>query len=151
MSDRWFYVMLHHSLTEDGSTVSWQAIRRWHKGLHPDSPYRSKPMIDIGYHFGIELINDEYEILVGRDLGQAGAHCVGMNHKAIGICFVGNFDLAPVPDGQWEKGLQLVSGLVKSLDIPLVNIVGHRDYAPKGCPGKMFSLEKFRQDLWMKL
>ncbi len=145
---RWSFIMLHHSLTKDDQTVSWGAIRKWHMGLHPDSPYREKPMIDIGYHFGIEQIGDQYEILVGRNLDENGAHCpqAEMNRKAIGICFVGNFDIAPPPAQQWATGLWFVGSLMRILDIPIV--VGHHDYNPgKSCPGKMFDMELFKKDL----
>jgi len=112
----WSYIMLHHSLTKDGATVSWQAIRRYH--------VETLGWKDIGYHFGIELIGSPspppspargegvlggYEILVGRPLDMEGAHCAaqGMNQKALGICFVGNFDEGPVPAQQWEKGVPI--------------------------------------------
>lgn len=136
---RWQFIMLHHSLTKDGETVSWQAIRRYHK--------ETMGWDDIGYHFGIELVNSEYEIFMGRPLDREGAHCSQeeMNHRSIGICFVGNFDDATVPTGQWQKGLELVRGLRRVFDIPL--IVAHRDYAPKSCPGKMFDLDQFRKEL----
>jgi N-acetylmuramoyl-L-alanine amidase len=135
----WSYIMLHHSLTEDGKTVSWQAIRKFH--------IETNHWADIGYHFGIELINDQYEILIGRPLDHEGAHCVGMNSKALGICFVGNFDLTPVPNMQWAKGIELVRSLIKLFDIPVNFVVGHRDYAPKSCPGKLFDMDLFRRDL----
>ena len=161
---RWIYIMMHHSLTKDGATVSWQAIRKYHK--------ETMGWKDIGYHFGIELIGNNplnvrgelnnppssplnvrgelkggYEILVGRPLDQEGAHCVGMNAKAIGICFVGNFDEAPVPPEQWKKGIDLVKSLLKLLDIPIRYVVGHRDYAQKTCPGKFFDMDLFRGEL----
>jgi N-acetylmuramoyl-L-alanine amidase len=147
--------MIHHSLTQDGKTVSWQAIRWWHMGLSgskdPKSPnynpYTARPDRDIGYHFGIELINDHYEILVGRELDEEGAHCVGMNARALGICFIGNFDLAEPPIEQWMVGVRFVRSLCRILMIPVVNVVGHRDFAPKTCPGKKFDLERFRREI----
>jgi hypothetical protein len=151
LKNRWSHIMLHHSLTKDSQTVSWQAIRKYHK--------ETMGWKDIGYHFGIELVGAysntpvqrqeaEYEILIGRNLDQEGAHCPqqGMNKKAIGICFVGNFDETPVPMEQWNKGVIFVASLIKLLDIPYNFIVGHRDYAPKSCPGKFFDLEKFRKE-----
>ena len=148
MISRWTHILIHHSLTADGQTVSWQAIRRWHMGQHPDSPYRSKPMSDIGYHFGVELIGQDYEILMGRDLDKDGAHCVAANRFAIGICLVGNFDLAAPPPGQWRKALRLVRALQKVLGIPNANVLGHRSFDRKSCPGKYFDMEKFCQELF---
>jgi len=164
----WSYIMLHHSLTKDSQTVSWQAIRRYHK--------ETLGWKDIGYHFGIELVGSPiignrellkarppqdareifeggYEILVGRPLDQEGAHCKeqGMNQKALGICFVGNFDEGPVSLEQWNKGVIFVASLVKLLDIPTRFIVGHRDYAPKSCPGKLFEVEQFRKAVGCEL
>jgi hypothetical protein len=167
----WSYIMLHHSLTKDGKTVSWQAIRKYHMGLigssnknSPDyNPYVEKPMEDNGYHFGIELIGNppssplrlrgeiegSYEILMGRMLDQDGAHCAAkdMNHKAIGICFVGNFDEDPVPEEQWKAGVILVRSLTRLLDIPISFVVPHRNYVNKSCPGNFFNVEKFRKDV----
>jgi len=134
--------MLHHSLTRDSQTVSWGAIRRYH--TDPAGPYR---MRDIGYHFGVELIDDVSEVLVGRLLTMDGAHCreAEMNRRAIGICLVGAFDVAAPPDGQWTRARDLVLWLCRLHDLPAEAIVGHRQYAPyKSCPGLAFNLDSFR-------
>ncbi len=137
----WKYLMLHHSLTKDSKTVSWQAIRRYHKSLG----WKKE-----GYHYGVELVNGEYEVLVGRDLNERGAHCrqAKMNELAIGICLVGNFDLVLVPKPQWDRAVKFVAGLCGQLRIPADHIVAHRDYASyKSCPGKLFNVDFFRQEV----
>jgi N-acetylmuramoyl-L-alanine amidase len=142
MIKRWQYVMIHHSLTKDGQTVSWQAIRRYHT---QDLGWR-----DIGYHYGLEDINGQYEVLVGRDLNTTGAHCkeAEMNEKAIGVCLVGNFDEELPSIGIIDRALRFVSGLTLILDVPIRNVIAHRDFATyKSCPGTRFNMEKFRSDL----
>lgn len=135
MMPKWEYIMLHHSLTADNRTVSWPAIRRYHTtemGMHA-----------IGYAFGVELCGPEYEAIIGRSLYQIGAHCKQgeMNHKAISICLVGNFDKAPPPPAQMEVLRdRLLVPLMEGFKIPPSRIVFHRDYAGyKTCPGTMLT------------
>ena len=132
-------IILHHSLTADGQTVSWSAIRRYHTQL--------LGWADIGYHFGIELVGMHHEILTGRMLNEQGAHCRGHNGNSIGICFVGNYDKMHPPEEMWELGLRLVASLCDVLKIPLRSITGHRDHSNKSCPGHMFDLDKFIRQL----
>lgn len=142
------HIVLHHSLTEDGKTVSWSAIRQYH--------VKTNGWRDIGYHFGIEDINGTLEILFGRLPNEDGAHCqdAGMNRKGIGICLVGNFD-AQVPTTElWSKARGLVLYLMDAYKIPAENVIGHREAQAslplskrKSCPGKLFNMDRFRKDL----
>jgi len=139
------YIILHHSLTKDGQTVSWPAIRKYH--------VNQLGWRDVGYHFGIEFIGNmheaerQYEILMGRMLNDTGAHCKGMNSKSIGICFLGNYDVEEPPYNQWWKGVKLVRSLMEVFRIPAELVKGHCDFSPKSCPGKLFDMDKFRKDL----
>lgn len=135
------HIVIHHSLTVDGKTVSWGAIRKYHT--------QTNGWQDIGYHFGVELIDDTYEILVGRESTDPGAHCKenGMNSKSLGICVVGNFDLAPPPPAQMDKLVKHVKSLMQQWGIPKANIHRHHDFSAKSCPGNQFPWDQFMAQL----
>lgn len=140
----WTHVMIHHSLTPDGATVSWGSIRHYHVAM--------KGWADIGYHFGIEMVESGgrhyLEVLRGRPLSMPGAHCRegGMNRLAIGVCLVGDYDDAAPSDDRVGLLVSLVRDLTAVFTIPPENIVAHRDYAPyKTCPGSAFDLDRVRK------
>jgi len=135
------FIILHHSLTKDGATVSWGRIRDYHL---------QKGWRDIGYHYGVELARDHYEAFVGRPIEQKGAHCLdgGMNRRAIGVCFVGNFDHEPPPREQWLAGVRLVKSLCNTHNIRPDNIFGHRHFAKnRTCPGAKFDIAAFKREV----
>lgn len=139
----WKYIIIHHSLTKDSKTVSWQAITRYHRD--------TKGWDYNGYHFGIELVNDNYEIFMGRPLNMNGAHTQGMNRKAIGICVVGNFDVEKPPEKALRKLAVLVKSLMDMFNIPIYKIRGHNYYSSKSCPGKLFDLDLFKREYIEKI
>lgn len=136
-------IIIHHSLTEDSGTVSWGAIRHYHTAI--------KGWADIGYHAGIELVESgdhiHYEILLGRMWDKIGAHTIeeGQNWISLGLCFIGNYDEAPPPEGMLIIGGQLISFWMRLFKIPRSEIYGHRDFADyKTCPGKLFDIDKLK-------
>ena len=132
-------IVLHHSLTKDSKTVSWAAIRRYH--------VQTLGWSAIGYHYGIELVGFDYEILVGRLMNQVGAHCIGLNRESLGICFIGNFDTEDPEESMLIVGRGLVKSLLEVFNLGIEDIVGHNQYSNKTCPGKMFSMDVFRESL----
>jgi N-acetylmuramoyl-L-alanine amidase len=137
----WTHIVLHHSLTKDGKVVDTQAIRRYHKEYLGWS--------DVGYHFLVEDIYSEYEVLVGRPLTRPGAHCTHkqMNTRGIGICFVGNYDIEKPPMKMILTCMnRIILPLCKIYGIPWNHIIGHGETgAPKTCPGKLFDCDVVRE------
>ncbi len=137
------HIILHHSATVDGRTYSWPAIKKYHM---------DKGWKDIGYNLGIELVEDTVKVLYGRPLTMNGAHCKedGMNSKSVGVCVVGCYDEKAPPEDHWTQVLRVVRKVQECFLIPIKNVHGHHEYAPKTCPGKMFDMYKFRRDLLVR-
>ena len=80
-------------------------------------------------------------------LDKVGAHTRGRNHDGIGICCVGNFDIEPPSVKQWQLLVKLCKSLSYTFNIVLSNIKGHCDFSEKSCPGKMFDMQRLRDDI----
>ena len=140
------YIIIHHSLTKDNETVSWNAIRNYHINVQKWS--------DVGYHYAIELVGDKYEILKGRMDNEDGAHCLGFNDRSIGICLIGNYDHTGPTEAQLKVLKKLVLSLMEIYQIPKMCVYGHWETFPmrnktveKSCPGNAFSMFSFRKSL----
>jgi len=144
------YIIIHHSLTKDGQVVDWEAIRRYHK--------EALGWTDIGYHFGIERVGTSLALQVGRPESQPGAHTkeMHMNLKSLGICVVGNFDLAPPGQEIMRFLTDLVGRKVEEYGIPVNAVLGHREVGKmagfdwrrgeyKTCPGRHFQMDLLRE------
>lgn len=134
------HLVVHHSLTNDGSTVSAQAIRQYH--------VETNGWRDVGYHLLVELIGDRYEMLIGRPLNSraAAAHQKQMNRLGVHVCFIGNFDAAKPPVEMLRFAAPHLYDICDILRIPIDRdwIIGHREVAAyKSCPGKLFDMDAF--------
>lgn len=159
MSRNWKYIMLHHSLCKDDATRDWDALRHYHmswryNGVTITKEYAQKliqkgvsgvlkPWQDIGYHRGIQFDGTQYVIKEGRPLSLAGAHCVegGMNMLAIGVIFIGNFDINPPNIEQLKVGAAEIHKLAMEFNMgkPIDYLKYHNEFAPyKSCVGKFF-------------
>jgi len=128
-------IIIHHSLTRDSATVSWDAIRWYHT--------HTMGWNGIGYHAGVELVGGHYEILTGRMLDEVGAHTSGQNADSIGICIVGNFDRDLPPPAQLDLAARYTRSLCRVLGIPVGRVYRHSDFAKKSCPGTRFPWDDF--------
>lgn len=127
-------IIVHHSLTKDSETVSWGAIRKYHIG--------TLGWGDIGYHAGVELVGNHYEVFLGRLWNKVGAHTKGQNYNSLGICFVGNYDLEKPFKKMLIEGGKLIFMWMKLFDISFKEIYTHHHFADyKTCPGTQFDLD----------
>ncbi len=146
------YIVIHHSLTKDSGSVSWGAIRDYHT--------KKLGWRKIGYHYGVELVGDFHEILIGRFSNETGAHTreMGMNRIGIGICVVGNFDVTVPSQAILSRVRNLVLWKMDEHEIPVNNVIGHREAGSmagfdwrkgeyKSCPGSQFDMAAFRRSL----
>jgi len=128
-------IVVHHSLTNDGTVKDWPAIRRYHM--------QENGWADIGYHYGVEETPDGVAIMAGRRLGTLGAHTKGHN-SMIGICVAGNYDLGPAPEDHLHALVHLVLALLgEYTSMTPDDIHRHSEYAQKSCPGKLFQWDEF--------
>lgn len=138
-------VIIHHSATKDKGTLDWSGIYNYH--------VNTRNWVDIGYHFGIEKVNGEYQILTGRPLGVQGAHCKrhGMNSRSIGICFVGNYERTTVPDEMYDVGIKLIAGLCQTTLCNSQMIFPHKEFTNTLCPGNRMDIGRIRAGVWQIL
>lgn len=128
-------IIVHHSDTiDDGDTLSWGPIRRYHIEVNG---WR-----DIGYHCGIEKVGGSYETLIGRPWDVVGAHCLGHNINSLGLCFVGDWDAETPENERLIIGAKLIKFWLRLFNIPATEIWPHSKFYDTLCPGRKFPLDK---------
>ena len=135
--NKWSEIAVHHSGTDDGPALNWDAIRHYHKD---HNGWR-----DVGYNAGVELVGASYEVLMGRPTYMTGAHTIGHNTTALGICFVGNFNNGVPPVGQLEAGVKKIKEWMETYNIPKENVFPHKKYNDTDCPGDLFPMDKLME------
>lgn len=119
-------LIIHCSATHPGQDVGAADIDRWH---------RERGFDCIGYHYVVRL---DGTIETGRPYDRDGAHALGWNHRAVGICYIGGYDAQGRPaDTRTPQQRSALIRLIISLkkEHPeLIRILGHRDVARKACP-----------------
>ncbi len=151
----------HMSYRVDGRAVSESEHRRafiTHKGKEFGEPMRS-----VGYHFGVEYAESEKGVFapvihVGRSLDLNGDHASykgnqTFDNRYIGLMAIGNFDAKTLRPEMWDTCLRLTRVLMDSFGFGMSRVIGHHEAdvfsgaAPRGCPGTLWDLPKFRKDL----
>jgi N-acetylmuramoyl-L-alanine amidase len=121
-------------------------IKRWHL---------EKGWEDIGYHWVITGSWYDEKCLTqhGRQPIYEGAHAWGYNSKSLGICMTGNGDNIEWTQEQMDALGKLVSKLMKTYQIPIENVIGHRETfvnkinPRKTCPGKLIDMKQVRKHI----
>lgn len=130
-------VIIHHSATEDGRTYSWGAIHKYH--------VNNMGWDDIGYHAGIEQIQDYFVCPFGRPDLLPGAHARGQNRNSLGFCFVGNFDnVSPGRPRLIVAARRVLAPWLLRYGMGVGALVPHSQFSSKTCPGKLFDMDELR-------
>lgn len=119
-------VIVHCTATPEGKDFTVDDIRSWHK---------QRGWSDIGYHY---VVYRDGRVMVGRPVGQVGAHVANHNTGTIGISYIGGLSA----DGKSAKDtrtpaqrsslLWLTAQLCRKFSI--TKVTGHNEYAAKACP-----------------
>lgn len=119
-------IIVHCTATPEGKRYTVADVRAWHK---------KRGFTDVGYHYLIDL---DGTILLGRPVGQVGAHVANHNTGTIGVSYFGGV----AADGKTAKDTRtpeqraslewLVDQLARKHNVK--RITGHNQYANKACP-----------------
>lgn len=149
-----------HTAAADIRNVDAAIIDDWH---------RKRGWEGIGYHYVI--IDDRHDSLpdgalqVGRPEDKIGAHVAGLNRPSIGVCCVGHGDRRDFTARQKETLIDLLAQLSQKHDVPMANIIGHREVnrlvdegkleaefrTSKSCPGRLVNMDEIRDLVRAKL
>ena len=126
------FLIIHHSQRD---TDSPKDIKKRHL---------KRGWEDIGYHY---LIKKNGKISKGRSKKYIGAHVLGHNKNSLGICLIGNLDKSLPTRKQLEKLIIFLKKLSKKYNIPVKNVLGHREFpnVTKTCPGNLVKMNLIRE------
>ena len=147
------YIIIHCSATAEGKDFKAKDIDRWHK---------QRGFKKIGYHYVIDL---DGTVEKGRNDNEVGAQAIGYNDKSLGVVYIGGLDKdGKTPkdtrtEAQKQSMLKLVKELISKYNIPVKNVIGHRETSKdlngdgvispnewiKACPS--FEVADFRKEL----
>lgn len=131
-------IILHCAATPEGKNFTAADINR----IHIQRGFRK-----IGYHYVIDL---DGTVEKGREENENGAHTIGYNSKALGICYIGGV----AKDGKTPKDTRteaqkvslykLLKELIEKYNLTLDDVHGHYEFANKACPS--FKMENFKEE-----
>lgn len=120
-------VIVHCTATPEDKDFTVDDIRAWHK---------QRGWSDIGYHY---IVYRDGRVMLGRPVGQIGAHVTGHNTGTIGVAYVGGVasDGKAAKDTRTPAQSASLLWLVEQLAAKhkgVRKVTGHNAYAAKACP-----------------
>jgi hypothetical protein len=149
------YIIIHHSVTpqswEHNKTI--QNINNSHYARFvAGRAIKMQSSLDqtIAYHW---VISGDGTSEKTREENVIGWHSGSWlyNMQSLGICLAGNFDKNKITNGQKKTLGLLLKNLIKKYNIPIDNILFHRDVKATSCPGKNITKELVRELLYSEL
>ena len=142
------YIILHHSATDyrqNAEDKTGKQIARTICNRAQAQYKKDYPDYICDYHF---IIGHAGDVFKGQPVEQPSWHCTNYqaNLVSVGICFLGNFENIEMPTEQFNAGVNLIKSLMKQYDVPLINVLRHRDIVSDvshtanstECPSKNF-------------
>lgn len=148
-TQRWEHIVIHHSAGTRGDIA---LLQRVHRERQAHDPIKAIP-----YHYVIGNGHGMPMGAIGRDWRSEfhlwGSHVSARNKdrnfRGLGICMIGNFDITPVPEPQYQALVMLLADLMARYRITTANINGHGLIAGEKtlCPGRYFPMHRLQDDL----
>lgn len=146
LSNRWTYIIVHHSATSGGGASRF------------DKAHRNNGWDELGYHFvignGTDTRDGQIEVGYRWTIQKHGAHCRvdpndsnEYNEHGIGICLVGDFDHTRPSRAQMEALVRLTKGLLRDTHLRPSAVHYHRDFDNTECPGRYFPYREFEREI----
>ena len=132
--ERPYRITVHHSGSRDD--LNEPADRRLPK---IERVHQAQQWACIGYHF---ILDGSGQVWEGRPLVWQGAHAHGdeNNRGNIGVCVLGDYEVARVPPALSAALHQLLDRLCSEYSIDKSQVHGHRDlWSSTDCPGRFLS------------
>jgi len=147
------YIVLHHSATDYQQNAEDKTGKQIGRTIcdRAQAQYKKEyPDYICDYHF---IIGYTGEVFKAQPIEQPSWHCTNYqaNLVSVGICFLGNFENSETSSGempteQFNAGVKLIKTLMKEYNIPLINVLRHKDVVSDishtanstECPGKNF-------------
>jgi N-acetylmuramoyl-L-alanine amidase/LysM domain len=128
-------ITIHHSGNVEDTRFN---SREWLQRIdanHISGTGHPEPWACIGYHFIIDASGKIYE---GRPIKFQGAHAGNddVNRLNIGVCLIGDFDVARVPAAQRTVLLEVLDRLCLQYGINRASVFGHSHFKTTACPGR---------------